>query len=66
MGELPTEEAARRFRELTARAHGLGCSLQSPFMTLSFLALVVIPSLKISAGGLFDVDRFGFIDPWQD
>jgi len=65
MGEGPTEEAARRFLALTARAHGLGCTLRSPFMTLSFLALVVIPSLKISAGGLFDVDRFAFIDPWE-
>ncbi len=38
----------------------LGCSLQSPFMTLSFLALPVIPSLKITDKGLFDVDSFSF------
>jgi adenine deaminase len=38
----------------------LGSSLQAPFMTLSFLALPVIPSLKITDWGLFDVDTFGF------
>lgn len=40
----------------------LGCTLQAPFMTLSFLALPVIPSLKITDKGLFDVDTFGFSD----
>jgi adenine deaminase len=38
----------------------LGCVLQSPFMALSFLALPVIPALKITDLGLFDVSRFQF------
>lgn len=39
----------------------LGCQLKAPFMLLSFLALPVIPSLKITDLGLFDVERFGFV-----
>lgn len=38
----------------------LGCQLQAPFMTLSFLALPVIPALKITDKGLFDVGTFQF------
>ncbi len=40
----------------------LGATLSSPFMTLSFMALLVIPHLKISDKGLFDGDRFCFVD----
>ncbi len=40
----------------------LNCCLKSPFMTLSFMALLVIPSLKMSDLGLFDGDRFEFVD----
>ena len=39
----------------------LGCTLQSPFMTLSFMALLVIPHLKLSDKGLFDGDAFKFV-----
>jgi adenine deaminase len=39
----------------------LGCGLRAPFMSLSFLALPVIPKLKMTDLGLFDVDRFGFV-----
>jgi adenine deaminase len=35
--------------------------LRAPFMSLSFLALPVIPKLKMTDLGLFDVDRFGFV-----
>lgn len=40
----------------------LGVSLKAPFMTLSFMSLLVIPSLKIGDRGLFDVDKFKFVD----
>ena len=40
----------------------LGCKLDSPFMTMAFMALLVIPSIKISDMGLFDGDNFEFID----
>ena len=39
----------------------LGCGLRAPFMSLSFLALPVIPSLKMTDRGLFDVERFDFV-----
>ena len=39
-----------------------GCKLKAPFMTLSFMALLVIPSIKISDKGLFDSDKFEFIN----
>ncbi|MGC9516826.1 MAG: adenine deaminase [Methanomicrobiales archaeon] len=40
----------------------MGCNLESPFMTMSFMALLVIPKLKISDKGLFDGDSFQFVD----
>ena len=39
----------------------LGSTLSAPFMTLSFMALLVIPHIKLSDKGLFDGDRFEFI-----
>ena len=44
----------------TARA--LGCALEGPFMTMSFLSLLVMPKLKLSDQGLFDVESFRFTD----
>lgn len=44
----------------------LGCELKSPFMTMAFMALLVIPSIKISDKGLFDGDAFEFIDVIRD
>ena len=41
--------------------NGLGSTLISPFMSLSFMALLVIPALKLSDKGLFDGDRFNFV-----
>jgi len=41
----------------------LGATLTSPYMTLSFMALLVIPHLKLSDKGLFDGDRFEFVQP---
>lgn len=43
-------------------AWALGSTLESPFMTMSFLSLLVIPKLKLSDRGLFDVEGFGFTD----
>jgi adenine deaminase len=42
-------------------SRALGCSLREPFMALSFLALPVIPALKITDRGLVDVNRFSFV-----
>ncbi|TAJ11231.1 adenine deaminase [Marinilabiliaceae bacterium JC017] len=40
----------------------MGCKLKSPFMTMSFMSLLVIPELKIGDKGLFDVNQFKFVD----
>jgi adenine deaminase len=54
-------QVAEMYTQLDARAKSLGSGLQSPFMTLSFMALLVIPHLKLSDRGLFDVDQFQFV-----
>ena len=54
-------EVARRWDELTEELHRLGCLLDSPFMTLSFMALIVIPELKIGEKGLFEYSSFRFL-----
>ena len=51
-------EVARLYSELDRLARDLGSKLHAPFMTLSFMALPVIPRLKLSDKGLFDVERF--------
>lgn len=53
-------DVARQYSRLDAQAKALGTSLKAPFMTLSFMALLVIPSLKLSDKGLFDGDKFEF------
>ena len=53
---------AKKLKILHHMASALGCKLDSPFMTMAFMSLLVIPSLKISDKGLFDVDAFEFTD----
>lgn len=53
---------AERYSRLTLLARDLGTTLEAPFMTLSFMALVVIPRLKLSDRGLFDGERFAFTE----
>lgn len=55
-------EAGRKYAALSQAAKDLGSPLHAPFMTLSFMALLVIPSLKLSDKGLFDGERFVFAD----
>lgn len=54
-------EVAERYSRIDAQAKELGTSLHAPFMTLSFMALLVIPSLKLSDKGLFDGTTFALI-----
>ena len=56
------EEVASRYELLNAEARRLGTSLKSPFMTLSFMSLLVIPELKLGDKGLFDVTKFEFVE----
>lgn len=57
---------AAYYAALTRRAQELGSSLTSPFMTLSFMALLVIPELKLSDRGLFSNSDFQFVPLWVD
>ncbi|MDI6873029.1 adenine deaminase [Candidatus Solincola sp.] len=66
MSTLPLEEVAARVRELREAARGLGCPLREPFMALSFLALPVIPELKMTDRGLFDVGSFRHVPLFAD
>ena len=54
-------EIAEKWGKLCNRLDEMGCSLTSPFMTLSFMALIVIPELKIGEKGLFEYSTFSFI-----
>ncbi len=54
-------KVASAYTYMDAMAKSLGSTLSAPFMTLSFMALLVIPSLKLSDRGLFDGDNFKFI-----
>lgn len=53
-------KVAKSYSQIDAKAKKLGTSLHAPFMTLSFMALLVIPSLKLSDKGLFDGAAFAF------
>jgi adenine deaminase len=64
MSDQPVEAVRQQMDALTAAAHGLGSTLHDPFMTLGFLALEVIPTLKLTDQGLVDVDKFDFVPLW--
>jgi len=54
-------EVAEAYARLDSAAKRMGSTLRAPYMTLSFMALLVIPSLKLSDKGLFDGAEFGFV-----
>jgi len=60
------EEVASRYELMNAEARKLGTSLKSPFMTLSFMSLLVIPELKLGDKGLFDVTKFEFVELFEN
>ena len=62
MSNEDAEVVAEKLTVLHNMVSALGSNLKSPFMTMAFMALLVIPSLKISDLGLFDGDAFEFID----
>ena len=51
---------ANMYENIDEKAKEMGAILQAPFMTLSFMALLVIPELKLSDEGLFDGSQFSF------
>ena len=61
MSDLPFEDVAQSLDAVEAAAKELGCQLARPFMSLSFLALSVIPSLKLTDRGLVDVNAWKLV-----
>jgi adenine deaminase len=61
MSDQPLETVAAQVESLTRASRALGCTLPDPLMTMSFLALAVIPSLKLTDLGLVDVGRFEIV-----
>ena len=58
LSDAPLAEVVEASQACVAAAEALGCKIAAPFQILSFLALSVIPKLKITDRGLIDVDQF--------
>jgi adenine deaminase len=61
MSDQPIERVRQQMDDMLRAAHQLGSPLHDPFMAMSFLALPVIPSLKLTDHGLVDVDKFQLV-----
>jgi len=66
MSDQPIGEVRRAIDRLIAASHELGSGLHDPFMAMSFMALEVIPHLKLTDVGLIDVDSFEQVSLWAD
>ncbi|HOY38341.1 MAG TPA: adenine deaminase [Bacteroidales bacterium] len=62
MSDESGDKLALQYGIMNHAVKELGCNLTSPYMTLSFMALLVIPSLKIGDKGLFDISAYSFQD----
>jgi adenine deaminase len=61
MSDQPAEEVVKKLKKFHIILKELGCTLNSPLMILSFMALPVVPEIKLTDKGLFDVEKFNFI-----
>ncbi len=61
LSDRPLAEVIAGSEAVVAAVHALGSTVESPFQSLAFLALSVIPSLKLTDHGLVDVDRFELV-----
>ncbi len=66
MSPRPIHEVREAIDRLIDAGHHMGSPLHDPFMAMSFMALEVIPSLKLTDVGLIDVDEFRVVDLWID
>ena len=58
MSDIDANVMAKEYSSINERIKADGCTLRAPFMTMSFMSLTVIPHLKLTPQGLFDVDSF--------
>jgi len=66
VSDRPLKEVMKRIDDLNAAARSLGCDLDAPFMTLSFLSLSPIPSLKLTDQGLIDAVKMQRTELWVE
>jgi adenine deaminase len=66
MADIDGYVAAEKYEQINQKAIALGGPLKAPFMTLSFMALLVIPELKLSDKGLFDGIKFSLTELFED
>lgn len=66
MSDLPLEDVRDAVEALHDAYHQLGGELSDPFMQLAFLALPVIPTLKLTDQGLVDVEKFEIVSVWEE
>jgi len=66
MSDMPVKNVAAEYERLTSKVRSMGSNLSAPFMTLSFMALLVIPQLKLSDKGLFDSGKFNFVPLFKE
>ena len=66
MSNKTGEELVSEYTKLIDFASALGSGFQSPFMTLAFMSLLVIPKIKLSDKGLFDVKELKVIDLFKE
>lgn len=64
MTESPLDQVRREYDALIAHAQTLGSTMPDPLMAMSFMALEVIPKLKLTDVGLVDVEQFDVVDLW--
>ena len=66
MSDKPLAEVKTNLEAMYAAVKKMGGTTPHPFMSLAFLALPVIPSLKLTDMGLVDVDKFALVDLFED
>jgi adenine deaminase len=66
MSDQPVSKVAAAYEQLSEKVKSSGCRMSAPFMTLSFMALLVIPELKLSDQGLFNSREFKFVPLFKD
>jgi adenine deaminase len=66
MSEKSAGEVSAELEDVERAAGDLGCTIHTPFMAMSFLALPVIPRLRLTDKGLVDVEKVGFVPLFVD
>ena len=66
MSEKSAKEVSVEMQDIEQAARDVGCTVSTPFMAMSFLALPVIPRLRLTDKGLVDVKKFGFVPLFVD